>query len=174
VVRPLLNCSRGEVIQYLAALRQDFRIDSSNASRDFMRNRIRAELMPLLRTDYSAGVDDAILRLAHQASEMHEFCEAQARKLLATANAATNDGEFTLRMTALHGLPAILVREALRIAWREARLPEQSMTHDWWCQLVDLAVGTASGAVLNLPGNIRAEIVAGLLLIRRGASTAAK
>ena len=165
-VRPLLSCARHDVVEYLAALGQDFRTDSSNASRDFMRNRIRAELLPLLRADYSAGVDDAILRLAHQASEMHEFVETEARKLLATANAVTNDGEFTLRVTALHGQPAILVREVVRIAWREAKLPEQAMTHEWWCQLAVLAVGAASNVVLNLPGNVRAAVSGDVLVVK--------
>jgi hypothetical protein len=132
-----------------------------------MRNRIRAELLPLLRADYSADVDDAIRRLARQASEMHEFVEAHARQLFATASPTTNRGEFTFRTTALRGQSAILVREALRIAWRETKLPEQAMTHDWWCQLADLAAGNASNVVLNLPGNIRAEVAEDFLLVSR-------
>ncbi len=165
-VRPLLSCARHDVVEYLAALGQDFRTDSSNASRDFTRNRIRAELLPLLRADYNSNVDDAIERLADQASEMYEFVETKARELLGTASATASDGELTLQVSALSGKPLVVVREVVRIAWREAKLPEQAMTHDWWCQLADLAAGGASGVVLNLPGNVRASVLGDVLVVR--------
>lgn len=50
VVRPLLDCSKQEVLQYLADLDQDYVTDSSNFSTQPQRNRIRLEVMPLLET----------------------------------------------------------------------------------------------------------------------------
>lgn len=50
IVRPLINCTRAEVEDYLKVLGQDFVTDSTNLSNDYKRNRIRHELMPLLKT----------------------------------------------------------------------------------------------------------------------------
>ncbi len=166
VVRPLLNCTRSEVLAHLATLGQDFRTDSSNTDHGYTRNKIRGELLPLLRARYSPSVDESLLRLAEQADEASDFCESAARELLNSSMTTSDHNEVLFNVAALRGQPDILIREALRIAWREANFPEQAMTHDWWCQLAGLAVDAASGKVLNLPGNVRASISGGQLGIQ--------
>lgn len=64
VIRPLLNVSRAEVLKYLNAHGLKYRLDSSNADRRFLRNRIRHELLPLLERDYNPGIRDALRRTA--------------------------------------------------------------------------------------------------------------
>lgn len=49
VVRPLLNCSKQDILQYLADLGQDYVTDSSNFCSEPQRNMIRLEIMPLLK-----------------------------------------------------------------------------------------------------------------------------
>ncbi len=49
VVRPLLNVSRSEVMQYLTEHNIPFREDPTNQDRTFVRNRVRHEIIPLLR-----------------------------------------------------------------------------------------------------------------------------
>lgn len=50
VIRPFLHVSRAEIVQYLNRKQCGFRVDSSNASPKYLRNRVRHELIPLLRT----------------------------------------------------------------------------------------------------------------------------
>ncbi len=50
VVRPLLDCSKQEILQYLTDLGQDYVMDSSNLSTEPQRNKIRLEVVPLLET----------------------------------------------------------------------------------------------------------------------------
>lgn len=49
VIRPLIECSRAEVLAFLRAADLPFCEDSSNRDRRFLRNRIRHEVMPLLQ-----------------------------------------------------------------------------------------------------------------------------
>lgn len=49
IVRPLLNWSRQNILDYLSRIGQDFITDSTNLERDALRNRIRLDVMPLLR-----------------------------------------------------------------------------------------------------------------------------
>ena len=42
LVRPLLNVTRADVMEYLQELGQSYRTDSSNADRDYTRNRLRS------------------------------------------------------------------------------------------------------------------------------------
>jgi tRNA(Ile)-lysidine synthase len=169
VVRPLLSCSRAEVIEYLASLGQNFRTDSSNASSDFTRNRIRNKLLPMLRSQFSANVDDSLERLAQQAGEVNTFLETAADELLRKSECMVSAGEFRLQVAELGTRSSLLIREAMRLAWRRAGLPEQAMTHQWWCQLAELAMGSASTGVLNLPGSVRVERSGEVLVVERSA-----
>ena len=51
VIRPMLNVTRAEVLAFLEEYWLPHVEDSSNASRDFLRNRIRHGIMPLLREE---------------------------------------------------------------------------------------------------------------------------
>jgi tRNA(Ile)-lysidine synthase len=81
LVRPARKISRREVIEYLAALGQDYRTDSSNAETHWTRNRLRNELLPMLRERFNASVDEALINLAAQASEAQEFIAREASDL---------------------------------------------------------------------------------------------
>lgn len=48
IVRPLLDCSRTDILNFLKSINQDFRTDSSNESFIYKRNFIRHKLLPLL------------------------------------------------------------------------------------------------------------------------------
>ncbi len=48
IVRPLLNVSRAEIINYLNEIKQDYVIDSTNLQDQFARNKIRLNIIPEL------------------------------------------------------------------------------------------------------------------------------
>jgi tRNA(Ile)-lysidine synthase len=76
VVRPLLEVSRLETVAYCNKFRLKPRFDSSNQSCAFFRNRVRLELLPLLRK-YNTQVDTALLRLAAIATDETCYLEEQ-------------------------------------------------------------------------------------------------
>lgn len=49
ILRPLLACSRNEILQYIQQHRLNYRTDSSNNSPDYVRNKIRHQVMPILK-----------------------------------------------------------------------------------------------------------------------------
>ena len=82
VVRPLLDVTRQETLSYCREHQLAARADSSNLCRSFLRNRLRLELLPLLRT-YNPNVDQALLRLSLIASDESSFIEQEALMLCA-------------------------------------------------------------------------------------------
>jgi tRNA(Ile)-lysidine synthase len=67
VVRPLLGVSRSQIEEYILRNRLEAVTDSSNADPAYMRNRLRNELIPLLRDKYNPGVVDALRKLSETA-----------------------------------------------------------------------------------------------------------
>lgn len=70
--RPLLGSSRAETQAYCDALELQPRIDVSNASPEFLRNRIRLELVPLLE-QLNPSIQGALIRLAKNATLDSDF-----------------------------------------------------------------------------------------------------
>lgn len=48
IIRPLINCTRDEVVGYLESINQPYVNDSSNDTDDYTRNKIRHNIIPLL------------------------------------------------------------------------------------------------------------------------------
>jgi tRNA(Ile)-lysidine synthase len=114
VIRPLLDITRGETTSYCREQQLDPRIDSSNRSLSFFRNRLRLQLLPLLR-QYNPGVDQALLRLADIAKEDSAFIEQQASGLWDEVARQENNAIYLDRKQ-ITSLPIALQRQLLRAA----------------------------------------------------------
>jgi len=74
-MRPFLNVTRKQIEQYIVKHDIKCAVDSSNESLDYTRNRIRHELMPLLR-EFNPQIDDALNRLAQVVKQDVDSLEA--------------------------------------------------------------------------------------------------
>jgi tRNA(Ile)-lysidine synthase len=77
VIRPLLEIKREETEEYCRSLQIQPRLDSSNLSLSLLRNRVRRELLPLLK-NYNQGISDALLRISSIARDDLAFLEAES------------------------------------------------------------------------------------------------
>ncbi|MCE9545975.1 MAG: tRNA lysidine(34) synthetase TilS [Planctomycetia bacterium] len=170
LLRPLLTCRRTDVIDYLTAIGQTYREDASNADVRFTRNRVRRELLPLLRTQYNAHVDDAVLRLATLASEERQIITELVDRLrdLAVMHSVGASTQATATTTAtnlaidcrqLADVHPYLVRELFVSLWTQQQWPQQAMGFEQWEQLRVLAQSNAAEGerAAMFPGTIRAE-----------------
>jgi tRNA(Ile)-lysidine synthase len=63
LVRPLLDVTKNELHEFARENKIHFREDATNISLDVPRNRVRNELLPLLRENYQPGLAKTVLRL---------------------------------------------------------------------------------------------------------------
>jgi len=158
IVRPLLDVTRAEVLDYLQSIKQPYRDDSSNRLEDYTRNRIRLQLLRQLERDYNPRVREALLRIAQIAAQADDFLDQQAETVLSVAARLIPGGvEFDLKRLR-HVHPA-LIRHVLLLAWQQQGWPLQDMSFEKWQRLVDWcqSSGGAAPRVDNLPGGVRAE-----------------
>jgi len=83
--RPLLDQPKAALQAFAAANKIKFREDATNALFDFKRNRIRHELLPLLRKHYEPGLARTIPRLMEIIGAESEFVTSAARDWLSAA-----------------------------------------------------------------------------------------
>ena len=116
LVRPLLEIDRAEIEQYLREQHIAWREDSTNANRDFARNRIRHDLLPLLEREWNPAIKETLAHTADWALEEEAYWLAETGRLAAELLMAKPPALFvrTDRLTALAAAAARrLVRRAL-------------------------------------------------------------
>ena len=75
ILRPLLCVSRAEIEAFLSERRQKYVTDSTNLETDVLRNKIRLQVLPLLR-ELNPAVSDNIQRTAENLVEAQEVLDA--------------------------------------------------------------------------------------------------
>jgi tRNA(Ile)-lysidine synthase len=82
LVRPMLDVAKAELRDFARENKVRFREDATNASLDLPRNRVRNELLPLLRRRYQPALTRTILRLMELVGAEAEVVGEMARRWL--------------------------------------------------------------------------------------------
>jgi tRNA(Ile)-lysidine synthase len=78
IIRPLLECPRASILEFLSARDAQWREDSSNRDLHFQRNRIRQELIPYLEKHFNPRLASVLTREASLVHAAYDFLEHAA------------------------------------------------------------------------------------------------
>ncbi len=115
-IRPLLKANRQDILTYLREQNIGWREDSSNATEDYLRNRVRHHLLPLLEKEYNPNLRATLMDTADTLREESEALRILADSLVGKLDLSHDKVELSLdEMTSQPlGLQSIVVREILR------------------------------------------------------------
>ena len=149
-IRPLLETSRKEIECFLKRKNVKPRIDSTNKEEVFFRNKIRHDLIPLLRNKYNQNIVEVLVNLAESISYDYEYLDQVARKMAKGNNLRLN----LKKIKSLH--PAILrlkIRQSIAcIQGDTRRIGFQHIK-----ELEDLLNNRPIGSIVDLPKGISVE-----------------
>ena len=135
VIRPMLSVTRQDVLNFLEEYHLPYVTDSSNLTDDFLRNRLRRHVMPLLKQENP--------RLAENLSAM-------ALRLRQDEAALSQSPEY--RVDALRQMPQALRLRAIAADLESWGVPEPEAAH---LELVEkIVVSDNPSARADLPGGI--------------------
>lgn len=135
VIRPMLGITRREVLEFLEEYHLNYVSDSSNETDDFLRNRIRHHVMPILKQENP--------RLAENLSAM-------ALRLRQDEAALAQNPEY--RVDVLRQMPRAMRLRAVAADLESWDVPEPEAAH---LELVEkIIVSDNPSARVNLPGGI--------------------
>ncbi|HXZ88218.1 MAG TPA: tRNA lysidine(34) synthetase TilS [Candidatus Binataceae bacterium] len=115
LIRPLLKVQKPAIITYNSISKAQFITDSSNLVDNFLRNRVRSELLPMLERDYAPGLGRRLGELAGEMRELKDFLTAQARHELTTRVGGDNRLNLAGFWELYPALAAAVLREFLHI-----------------------------------------------------------
>jgi tRNA(Ile)-lysidine synthase len=112
IVRPLLACRRAELRTYLAGRNVAFVEDESNRDTSIPRNRVRAELLPMLEARFNPAIVDVLADEAEIARDTWRWMDGLADELL---KAGRPESPTRLDVLVFNGAPRAVRRAAV---WR--------------------------------------------------------
>ena len=148
IIRPLLLLSRAEIESYCEINDLQWRTDSSNTSLALLRNRVRLELLPLLK-NYNSGIADSLLRFGRIAEDDLAFLENETDKIWSQV-AVIKEGSVIFDKKELGCLPLALKRQILRRAV-ECILGNLKDIETRHIEVMLEALSLSSGRHLDLP-----------------------
>ena len=120
IIRPLLECSREEVRAFLTSEGIESIHDETNDDLEIPRNRVRAELLPLLCDRFNPGVVDALAGAAELARADEALLSRLAREWVDQHLEADGPRTWRLAVDALVTAPQAVAFRAVHVAMSEA------------------------------------------------------
>lgn len=159
-IRPLLGIPRAEIEQYCRDRELSPRLDRSNEKPDYLRNRLRLELLPHLAATYNPAIGENLGQLADVLREEDHFLEQLAEQAFERCR-APGEG-VALRGEALLAEPVALARRVVRLAARAAAGPTCDLGLEPVTQVLEAAGRPHGTHHLTLPGALRVSVEYGI------------
>jgi tRNA(Ile)-lysidine synthase len=155
LIRPMLDVTRAEVLDFLKSGGHSSRLDSTNTDLEYTRNRIRHELLPYLEKHFNPAVREVLGRLAEQAEELFAEQQAEVEELLRRAERPRAGDLIILDRATLQAASRRLVRDLFRHIWAREGWPVGRMGFEHWRRLVALVFDELTA--IDLPERIHAR-----------------
>ena len=150
LVRPLLGVRREEVRGWLRARGMEWREDASNLSEAFLRNRVRARLLPVMR-ELDANVEAALERVAELAVSDEDYWRREAEAVLAKCGRRERGALVIDRRELAELHPALLTR-VVRLGLEQVFGGLRRVDRGHVERVAELAVGESGEGAVEVPG----------------------
>jgi len=115
IIRPLIDIQRKEIEQYLDDEKVGFITDSSNLKTDYLRNRIRLSLMPVLR-EFNPEITETLSKTAAIFRDEERYFEIIVTKTLMKLISRKTDSRIELFLSPFGSMDKVVIRRVLRRA----------------------------------------------------------
>ena len=153
LIRPLLNVWKWEILEYCKKHDLSFCLDETNADPQYLRNRIRIELMPELET-YNSNIRHTLHRLAEIARDDAKFISQAANRQLEDVILESRLNYVKLSRCHFLKLAISLQREIIKKILKE----NFKLTMDQTFQMVELVRESILEKKSGEPAHINASI----------------
>ena len=172
IVRPLLNIRRQDLRDYLRALGQEWREDSTNSDLRRERALIRKKLLPHLEKNHSPRIVRHLAELARLSHEQEAFWSVFVDERFNSLAQRCKNGVVIPVAALLNPLfpsanarrempsappESMLTQRLVRRLYAEVRGSKQGLTSFHVSSVIHLAASLQSGRRIELPGGINAE-----------------
>lgn len=154
IIRPMLEISRQEVMNFIKMEMIKPRYDKSNKSTNFLRNKIRLKLMPLLEKEYSPNIKILLSILADTINNDYEYLAKMYTGIFLNIAKIKNYNSVSLSLSKFKILPISAQRSVLRQAVEKVKGNLDNIDFRHLNELGSLISERPVSSIVHLPGGI--------------------
>jgi tRNA(Ile)-lysidine synthase len=167
IIRPLICVKRRDVEKYLASRKIAFVADTSNDDPAFMRNRIRHQIMPMLRRLCNPSITDTINRTSRIMRDEEDWLGGLASAELDRVVTASAAASLSLNRNMVNDMHPALRRRVFRAAIAAVRGNMRRLSWSHVDSIDQLARNARSRKHLDLPGQVRLVFTSREIIVRK-------
>lgn len=146
LLRPMLECTREDIDGFIVDNEIPYVEDSTNLCVDYTRNRVRREIIPLIKSVYG-GLDNNISRLSERAAEIGEFLDTYCRDF------QEKDGAICIPLAAFEKSDAVVSQTVINAVDTITTRVDLTSKH---IAAIRALKDKSSGASIDLPFSLKA------------------
>ncbi len=169
-IRPLIRVTKSEIVHFLARNRLTYVSDVTNTDTRHLRNRIRHQLIPMLKTAYNPGITETLNRLSLILRDEEEWIEeligpifkscvrrGQGRTQNPEPGTQNPKRAITLSVSAMNDIHPAARRRIIRKAIHHVKGDLRRITYAHTDAIMHLSKADSGCGRLELPDGVRVE-----------------
>ncbi len=153
IIRPLIETTREEIESYLKTRDLGYVVDRSNLQTDYLRNKIRLELLPSL-LEYQPRLVEHLGQLADVLRNEDTYMEEQAEDWIMKEADRGATSEVVIALPSFLGLPQPMRNRVIRLILRRIKKDLRRINSGHIESVAELAQNENPHASLNLPNGL--------------------
>ncbi|HUV50454.1 MAG TPA: tRNA lysidine(34) synthetase TilS [Anaerolineae bacterium] len=157
IIRPMISVKRSEIIDFLRAKELRYVSDKSNNDMRFLRNRVRHQLIPLLKGSYNPRVVETLNRLSLIIRCEEKWIESNINSIFKKLTISIRNDKIILSATGIDEIDPAVQRRVIRKAIAEVKGDLRRITFSHIDSAISLLKSGRTIASIDLPDRIRVE-----------------
>ncbi|MEA3438043.1 MAG: tRNA lysidine(34) synthetase TilS [Thermodesulfobacteriota bacterium] len=154
IVRPFLGLTRHEIMDYLTAKKLEYVTDTSNEDTKILRNKVRSELIPLLKESYNPRIIETVNRFSSIIRSDEEWIEGIITPFYEDIILYSKEKEIALSIPKLVRIHMSPKRRVIRRAIENIKGDLRRITFSHIVSIIKLLERVPAFGSLDLPGTI--------------------
>jgi len=165
IIRPILGMTREEIESYLESISQGYQTDSTNATNDYARNKIRNVILPYADENIASQAAEHIAEMSQKMLMLREYVKKETEKAYALVTESVDDG-VKINIEEFVGLDPMLQGEVILLAL-EKLTPHRKDITGQHVEAIQKLIGKSGEKRADLPYGLEAVKQYEKIFIRR-------
>lgn len=165
VIRPLILLEKKELLLFLKANKIDFCEDPTNSNHEFMRNRVRHDFLPRLKT-YNPQIKFALANLAGVCADAQEFLMREAASAFKKLNTQKAGKSQIVSLSKLEKLHPYVLKEVFLKCISQVQSDTKRITNEHLEAIAKIQRSNENSLEVHLP-SMQVKKTASKLIFRR-------
>ena len=154
-IRPLIETTRAEIVEFLHEQHVDYVFDSSNEDESYLRNRVRRKLLPELLESYNPQLFRTIGQMVDVLRLEDEYFSVKVEEILTEWNLPDGKIPVVLSVNKFKGSHEALQRRIIRRLIGSVSKAKHEVEYRQVKAVIDFLVGGKPQGMVHIGGNVR-------------------